>query len=261
MKSNLAIVVQSCDKYDDLWNGFYTLFFRYWKNCSYPIYHITETKTCSYPGVITINTQNVTTWSDMLKYGLEKIKEDYVLYLLEDYFLIKPIDETRIEKAVEIVKKENAACLRLVPVPGPDRDFKDYTDIGEISKNSAYSLSTQASIWNKNILENFILKGETGWQFENQGSQRAKNISEVFLGIKSHSKTVETGNYPYTYCCTAVYKGKWMREAIDLCKKENITINTTIRPIETRFENFYRHNYSKSPQIIKQILDIVKSKL
>lgn len=261
MKSSLAIVVQSCDKYDDLWDGFYTLFFKYWKNCSYPIYHITETKTCAFPGVTTINTKEVSKWSDMLKNGLEKVNEDYVLYLLEDYFLIKPVDENRIEKAVEILQKENAACLRLVPVPGPDKNFKDYTDIGEISKNAAYSLSTQASIWNKSILHNIILPNETGWEFECNGSLRVKETSEVFLGVKAHSKTVETGNYPYTYCCTAVYKGKWMREAVELCKKENITIDKNKRKIESKFENYYRYNYANSSNFSKIILDFIKSKL
>lgn len=261
MKSSFAIVVQSCDKYDDLWEGFYTLFFRYWKNCSFPIYHITETKTCSFAGVTTINTGNVTKWSNMLKYGLEKIEEEYVLYLLEDYYLIKQVDENRIEEALKIVQKENAACLRLVPVPGPDKDYKNYSDIGEISKEAAYSLCTQASIWNKNILQNFIVNGETGWQFEIDGSLRAKNSKEVFLGIKAHSKSVETGNYPYTYCCTAVYKGKWMREAIELCKKENIKINTDIRKVETKFENYYRHNYAISSKLTKRILDIIKFRL
>ncbi len=36
--SELAILVCSCDKYADVWEPFFKLFFKFWPDCPYPIY-------------------------------------------------------------------------------------------------------------------------------------------------------------------------------------------------------------------------------
>ena len=36
-KKRATIVVFSCDSYEDVWNPFFTLMNKYWKNCKYDI--------------------------------------------------------------------------------------------------------------------------------------------------------------------------------------------------------------------------------
>jgi hypothetical protein len=35
---NLAVIVVSCDLYSDVWKPFFTLFFKYWNDCPFPVY-------------------------------------------------------------------------------------------------------------------------------------------------------------------------------------------------------------------------------
>lgn len=261
MAPDLAVVVMTCDKYSDVWNPFYTLLFRYWKDCPFTIYNISENKKVNNDKVISISTGEITDWGAMLIYGLTQIKEKYILYLQEDYLLLKPANTKRIEELVNILEKEHAAYIRIFPSPPPDSNstYKNYSDIGIIAKNSAYSICTQATIWNKEILKNFIVPKDLPWEFEINGSQRAHLIKEPFLSLKRHGKgKLEEGDYPYTYFCTAVLKGKWMRGAIKLCKKENIPLDLNARKVESRIDIFKKKNiYKKLPSYIQHYFNLI----
>jgi hypothetical protein len=89
----------------------------------------------------------------------------------------------------------------------------------------------KSDLWNKNALINFIIPSESIWDFEDKGSKRAHSIKEAFLSlaVPPGIKLLEQGNFPYTYLCTAVVKGKWTKEAVKLCKKE---ASCRIFPIE-----------------------------
>ena len=42
--SQYAVVVSSCDAYSDAWKPFFKLFFKYWSDCPFPIYLVTNTR-------------------------------------------------------------------------------------------------------------------------------------------------------------------------------------------------------------------------
>ena len=44
MKSNITVLVNSCDSYSDAWYPFFTLWKKYWPDCKYPIILNTESK-------------------------------------------------------------------------------------------------------------------------------------------------------------------------------------------------------------------------
>ena len=259
----LAIVVQSCDKYYDLWDPFYKMFFKYWSDCPFPIYHVSESKTYDHQSVKPFITGMDVEWSGRLKMALNEIKEPYVLLLLDDYILIKKVNNEKIENCIRTLEETKAALLRLVPVPGPTMDYADYENIGLIDKKKEYSISTQATIWDTKVLQDFLIDSETVWDFELKGTERADSILKNFLGIKKQKgiNRIESGDYPYTYICTAVYKGKWMREAIKYLKKEKIYPDTTYRKMESFFEQLFRKTYSRSPYIIKVGFDIIKKNI
>lgn len=263
LKSDLSVIVQTCDRYSDVWNGFYMLFNKYWGNCPYPVFHVSETKCSGQEKIQTILTGELE-WSGRLIAALDKVDSDFVLLLLEDYYLIKNVDERQIEHCISILKANpNAAYLRVFPVPGPDADYPGFTDTGIILNSSAYSVSTQATIWRREALKSMLLGHETVWDFELKGSERIAHFTYDLLCLKiNHSgKKAEHGDYPYTYLCTAVYKGKWMKEAIQLCEKEKIILDLKYRRAETSIENFYRRKYHTMPNLIKHGLDFMRTKL
>ena len=38
IKNKFAILIVSCDKYSDLWDPFFKLFFKFWPDCPFNIY-------------------------------------------------------------------------------------------------------------------------------------------------------------------------------------------------------------------------------
>ena len=79
-----AILVSSCDAYEDVWNPFFALFKKYWPNCKYNIYLNTESKMFSYDGLnITClhpgESEKQISWSNRLKQALLQVEEDVVI--------------------------------------------------------------------------------------------------------------------------------------------------------------------------------------
>lgn len=101
MKS-YSILVNTCDSFEDCWEPFFRLWSLYWPDCPARVYLNTEYKTYSGPekNVVslrscagrTIPGRRRATWSECLKWALEAMETDTVLYMQEDYFLTAPVD-------------------------------------------------------------------------------------------------------------------------------------------------------------------------
>lgn len=260
---NLAVVVMSSDRFMDVWNPFYYFFEKHWQDCNLPIYHISESQKPNTSLPINHIKTLSKSWSEMLSNALEEIPENYILLLLADFFLLKKVNAAKLNEYVEILEKENAAFLRVFPCPGPHQSFKNYLDIGLINKNTPYSISTQATIWNKKDLQILLSKFKDDSELEIIGSMRSSEIKKELLSVKinGNRKKLGEGNYAFTYLCTAVVKGKWTREAINLCKKENIKLDLNYRKAKPKWDPLFNLVYNNSPLFLKHILDFIYSRL
>lgn len=223
--NRVCILISSCDRYSDLWDPFFTLFFKHWPDCPYPVYLSANNLEYDRQGVKTINIGDDTDWSSGFRKTLEKISQPYVIVLMEDYLLTGSVDTAMVDRLTDYMESKKVACLRLFPCPGPDLPCLDNQEIGEISKGSAYRLSLQAAIWEKKILMELLREGESAWELELNGTKRTNDLDLPFLSIKGLS--------PIPYYCTAVVKGKWVKEAVELCKKEGIKVDLKKRPVQT----------------------------
>lgn len=246
--NQLAIIVLSCDKYSDAWIPFFNMFFKYWGDCRFPIYLCSETQEFNHPKVKNLKSGKALEWSARLQWALEQITEPYVLFLLEDYILLKPVQNERIEHNLNILIKTKAGYLRLIPCPPPDTPLPNYPGIGIIKPGSPYRNSTQASIWNKETLLSIINPTETVWDFELIGTHRTDNLSEKFLCVEKNGFPFYEGDYPYSYFCTAIVRGEWVRKAVKLIRRNGFDVDLTKRPQESlkrTWKRFLRYNYNK----------------
>src|SRR3989344_9116599 len=90
--NNCAIVVSSFDGFVDLWEPFFTLLFRYWPDCPYPIYLISNSKTYDHPRVTTVAIGEDGKWANNLFIALDQIPATHIIYMQDDYFLTGPVD-------------------------------------------------------------------------------------------------------------------------------------------------------------------------
>ncbi len=215
---DLSILVNSCDKYDDLWYPFFELMNIYWPDVKYPIYLNTETK--SYENkhdtfqVNAINYPQKATWSQRLLHALKSIPSEFVLFLMDDYFLLNKVNEEEIGDIVNWMKQDrNIANVVLYPVGS----------LGKVSeKNPRYILLDKvypnllvcctAAIWRKEILEKLIRQSESPWEYEENGSLRAYKSRWDFYSLEPDMAREKGLVYPFRLGPVhgiGVLGGKW----------------------------------------------------
>ena len=224
----VSVLVVSCDAYSDLWGPFFTLFFRYWPDCPYPLYLGTNELAYDDSRVTTIRTGPDRDWAAGLRSMLAALPSRHAIVLLEDYLLTEPVDTARICELVRVAQARDAACLRLVPVPGAQGELADEPGVGDLAAGVDYRVSLQAAIWNRDVLAALVRVGESPWGLEVDGSRRSVALDQPFLSV------VADAQWPLRYFVTGVVRGRWLREAVDLLRREGIEPDLTVRPIESR---------------------------
>jgi len=232
MLDNLSILVPSCDKYEEVWDPFFKLLFKYWPNLEQNIYLISNHKIYPDKRVIPIMIGDEKSWSDNVLHALEKIPDDYVMIIMDDYFFVSPVAEAKIIELFEIVQTEKAGYLQLREASKEQTvvAHPNLKDLGYFTKNSEYRNALQVAIWNKKTLKELLVSGESPWEFEMQGSIRSSSIDKPFMCVLS--------NCPVSYF-GAVEKGYWSPTAIEFLNKENIPVKITM-PVSGKMRSFLR---------------------
>lgn len=170
MNNNMALLVQSCDKYSDVWDDFFNLKDRFWPDCTFQWYLATDKKEYHRDGVKVIHFGNIREWTLCMLKTLEYINEPYVALFLEDAFIYKRIDNEIIRQDLQFVIDNNIDFLTLEKKPmfiSPDeyKYFSPHYVI--IPRHQKYGIDTAAAIWNKEFLI-MLLSAEVSdaWRFE-----------------------------------------------------------------------------------------------
>lgn len=221
----LAVVVTSCDRYSDLWGPFFTAFTRYWANCPYRIFLLSNHRSCSWPGVHALQVGEDVSWSDSLRRGLARVDSPYVLLLQEDFLLEATVAGDTVVRASRSMREMAAVYLRLVPLPmGSPLLDTPYDLFKQIPPNTPYRVSNQAAIWHTHTLLSLLRPGESPWQMEVQATGRSSGIDRPFLAA-THRVLVY---HPHG----AIIAGKWSRRAARRCRRDGHSLGT--RPVQTR---------------------------
>jgi hypothetical protein len=240
MNSDFALLILSCDKYSDAWDPFFSLFRKFWPECPYKVYLATNELKPEYSGVQIIASGAPKNWSDDTLAVLHQIPEKYVIVLLEDYFLNNKPDILWLQKCLSIMHSENAAFLRLASFRKDHFDMyafdviQQHPDFGVTRKSAPFLINLQAGIWNREKLISYIKPGESPWDFETS---------------------------PIPYLCTAITKGVWMREAIELCKELDVKIDTRNRPVESSSAYLKRKVIHSIPYNSRKYLDYISRRI
>ncbi len=237
---NYSILINTCDKFEDCWNPFFKLWLEYWPDCNAPIFLNTEYKDFSYPG-ITINTikgckkhklgiNQKATWSQCLKWALESIDSDIILYLQEDYFLKGKVKNDIIEHYVKLMNiHQTIQCIHLTDQAVLSEGVSSYdTTLKKVITKQKYRVSCQAALWRKQELLSLIQEYESAWDFEEFASKRSGMMNHEYLVVDNRWVILDKFEIiPYIF--TGIIQGKWYQKVIPLFKEHNINIDYNIR--------------------------------
>lgn len=213
-------VVISCQKYQDTWTPFLALFEKFHGG---PITLLTDGWTPRlFPKWVRLHVETGS-WCEMLRKFAQKQSAPFLL-CQDDFFLNEPVDPFLM--GIGEALSDKADCVRMYPCPGADTPIhNDF--FGEVSPNSEYYISCQASWWNPRFLEKIIIPTmHRTRDFEITGSYEARTRGARILSVKRELK-----QWPMQYICSAINRGKWNPDAIILCQKLGIPIDTSMRPV------------------------------
>ena len=253
-----TIIVMSCDSYSDIWPYFAKCWDRFWPDCPFDTYLISEEKEFKHERIGNIKIGRKVGWSDMLLEALDRIQSKHIIYMQEDYLLKGETNILKLNEFIDAYEKLDAAYLRLFPWPNADERLEKFPELGMINKTTKYRTSLQCAVWDVSILKQLTLAGESGWDFEAKSVERSSQINRLFLSVNTNLKWVNMNDHHHVidYFATAVLHGKWMREAIFTFRKIGISIDSGKRGILNRWDYWYRQK-SQHPKHVfeKRMLD------
>ena len=166
MTPPVAILVCSCDKYHDLWPAFFTLFRKYWPDCPWPVYLLSNHLGHPEHGVKNLLVGEDKDWTTNMITALDRIPESTVLIFMEDYFLTAPVDTSTTVALVETMATKRWGYLRLFATPGAESTTESISGlpVGPLAPGVPYRVSLQLAFWTKDVLSALLLPGESAWR-------------------------------------------------------------------------------------------------
>ncbi|MCI7801522.1 hypothetical protein [Eubacterium sp.] len=282
---NCALLVCSCDNYEDSWYPFFKLLKNYWPDCDMPIILNTETKKYEFDG-LDINCFQLYKQNDRIPYGqrlidhLMRIETDYIFVLIDDFFIREPVDSDEIALYLDYIKNHSDVAAISFDSVKDDLNIDD----GELEKcllrprYGEYIVNLQAGIWNKEKLMSYIRKNDSPWDVEIQGTFRSYETKDKFYTLKDLS--LSPINYGKKKGLTwGIVRGKWVYEDVkplfdkhdidvdleqrglfDIDNFEDITIAHK-RPLKQRinslgFKLWFKMNMFRISKVVKLILKL-----
>lgn len=218
---NISVLVLSCDRYRDLWNGFFECYEKHAKAMDVQLY--LGSNICAYSRNNLINIQSIDDkdWSTTTIKLISQIESKFIIVLLEDIYITSKIDENYFKNIVNFVNEHNVNYLRLFNRPGENFNKNNQNLAFELEKFHPYRLNV-VGLWNKEFLMKMLIPGESPWNFEIMGSYRSSYYERVY--------SLDKPLFKYK---NMVEKGRWIPSSVRWAKRNNVTVNLSSREMPT----------------------------
>ena len=219
MKNIIPLIVSSCDKCSDLWQPFFTLVKKYWTGFDRKVYLCTDSKAFEYKGIdieSPLRMPQGSTWSENLMTLLKQIKEDYVLFMLDDFWLKTKVNLELLNRCEDIIKNDSEVgfiCLIHQQEPSADNPVsKKYPELIEYGRKTPYRVTTQAGLWRRDYLLSLLRKHESAWWFEMFGSKRSRWSKYLSYAVSESIFNYDDGG--------VLFRGSYVKEYVDRFRKD-----------------------------------------
>ena len=261
------VLICSSDGYEDAWMPFFTLFRKYWPDCPYKIILNTETKEYSFEG---LDIKCLTPYKTLTKnkvckipYGermldiLSKIDSEYIILLMEDFFLRSKVNNSRIVEILDWMDED-----KTIATFNMTYSFNDYDLISEKYKGfrlaanySDFKQSMLAGIWRKDVFEKSWKKFESPWEWEGFGTLRTFNNGlKYYLSDYSNRYNPIFDFYDPEDFLLGITQGKWTENAVNVLTQNNIQVDFDKRGILYKNNNAYLPNKYTGKNLFKKII-------
>jgi|WetSurMetagenome_2_1015567.scaffolds.fasta_scaffold07275_6 hypothetical protein len=240
-----AILISSCDAFSDCWEPMVYSFKKFWPDCPYPIFIISNFKKLEDKSIHFLNVGEDKGFGSNTKRALELIETEHIIFFLDDFFINDTVDNVMVNDHLNHCIQNNIDFLK---IDYRDIIYRDELRVGESiycvnPLNIRYSLNTAIAIWKRDALYSLCAEGYTAWDFERKGIDylRKNNLkinSETILSAYFEKMTIRK------ICGTgAVCKGRWTNDGLIFLKENGFSYLIPNRKIEGKFIRYLTSLY------------------
>lgn len=234
MASQFTIVVSSSDEYEDCWFPFFTLLSKHWPDCDLPILLNTQKKRFSYPGLrifcpaVARSSRRDLKWGARLRKSLEQVEDEFILFMLDDYFIRAPVAVDRIREFISWMHRDRLSHIMLYPIPGPNHPCS-YPMLVERGDKAVYRFSLQVGLWRTERFRSYLRDHENPWQTERWGTRRAWKLKDSFFCLDERYLRDKGAVIDYPVL-GGIVGGKWVSEkVVHLFRQHGIAVDYSKR--------------------------------
>lgn len=253
----ISIIIYSSDGYSDCWDPFFKLLQRYFPlDDSYEIILSTNLKDYSYPGlnIITMANGMDVPWSKRLQLSIERAKNELILLIGDDFFLLSKVDKILFDQQLDIINNNDAVDhIRLLYKPGKfNTEKSSIAGLDKIAKNTRYRFLYAPSLWKKSVLQKYIFDNETPFMAEKMGTYRSWVLNHGFYCLSE--EFLQKHGSLYT-CGTSgvLVKGQWAKWSVPVLKEKGIKLDFSIRGIRKDNEKKASMNKVRIDQLMNPV--------
>lgn len=267
VQDQTVLVVSSSDKYEDTWYPYFELIKKYWPQHPHQICLITETKQCHIDGlnIRVFNYEAQYSWSERLYRTLEQLDAKYIIFSLEDFFLLGSVDNGQIERCLEWMEQDADIVQCRLYACDDDTLTEDerYAPFRWVNNDTRYlRADTQAAVWKRTELMQLIDLRENPWQFEINASTRIKQTDKKQLWYYLEDQSdIKKQVFPYHMKAVLGYGvawGHWLwnnrkwfeQNGIHGVKYHRLGVLSE-RVVKARWNHLYTQHPTRMDKIIK----------
>ena len=232
--NDFTIFISSCDRYADTWHPFFTLLEKYGGSlCNRPICLCSETKTYTHPrlSVRTFQYRKRATWSQRIMAALATIETEYILFIIDDYFLLDTVNEETLQRTLDYLRTHKDIGYLAIPNK-PTAMNEECADVAEKVDLDKKRLYLTVSFWRTDYMKKILRKHESIWDFERYSVYRAQRYPEQVMRLNP--------SYPILYHYMqpssvkdgldvvgegyGVVRGKWLRSTKELFDQHGLEV-------------------------------------
>ncbi len=220
--NSVAVVVSSCDAFFDCWRPFAFFYRKFWPACPFPVYLIVNELRVRSDFIQPLVVGRDQGWASNMQKALGQIDEPYILYFQEDYFLTRPVDEVQLADDIRFAQEHDAASFCFADLSLLEPDFsRSAGRYNLIPRESTGRTRLQVTLWERERFTSLLRPGENAWNMEARGSERTRDLIMYSYGPESAP--------PIPYLGSAIVRGLWTPEALELCRQYGVSITPHFR--------------------------------
>jgi len=212
--SNYRVVVSSCDKYYPYLKPFIHQFQKYWGHdqnvlvAGFSPLDFDMPNNFKFHGIGRMDMYPINKWSDSIIELLHQIRDDVLVFMLEDYWITDKVDTEGVQLLVDYAKT-HPEVIRIDLTPDRLHTMKyhpefagkyDYhygklghLDLVKSKCGAPYTLAMITSVWRKDNVLRCLQEGWDPWEVEMKGSYKAYLMGDDYV-------VLGTENNPVPHC-------------------------------------------------------------